>query len=228
MEYSLHRQLKEIYAGEDARTEVKLGKWRIDAVVDDELIEIQLASLSAIRGKIVALTHEHVVRVVKPIMADKLLVKRRRKNGKVAERRRSPKRGKMLDVFDELIYFRGVFPHPNLTLDLALVDVEEWRYPGQGRRRRRRGRDHQVEDQVLVAIHDTCELSTPADLISLLPDDLPMVFDTSELAVAAGIARFRAQRIAYCLRHMQAATIVGKRGRSQLYRLDHKRRAASA
>ena len=228
MEYSLHRQLKEIYAGESAQTEVRLDRWRIDAVVGDELIEIQLASLSAIRRKIIALTARHRVRLVKPIVAEKLLVKRRRRGGKVAERRRSPKRGSLLDIFDELIYFRGAFPHPNLTLDLALVDVEECRYPGHGRRWRRRTRDHQIEDQHLVAIQETRQVATAADLVALLPAELPTIFDTAELAAAAGIARYRAQRIAYCLRHMQAASVIGKRGRAQLYKLADGCRAASA
>jgi len=217
MEYSLHRQLKEIYAGEGARTEVRLGRWRIDAVVDDELIEVQLSSLAAIRKKIATLIEHHRVRVVRPIIAEKRLVKRGRRGGKVIERRMSPKRGTLVDVFDELIYFRQVFPHPNLTLDLALVDVEEWRYPGQGRRWRRKKHDFLVEDMKLLEVRDTRRICTADDLASLVTG-LPATFDTSELALAAAVPRYRAQRIAYCLRHSGAATIIGKRGRSQLYR----------
>ena len=50
METTLHRQLKQSYASSDGETEVTLGSFRIDAIRDDELIEIQCASLSALRS----------------------------------------------------------------------------------------------------------------------------------------------------------------------------------
>ena len=40
------------------------------------------------------------------------------------------------DLFDDLVHFTRVFPHRRLTLEVPLVDIEEWRYPGHGRRRR--------------------------------------------------------------------------------------------
>ncbi len=226
METSLHRQLKTMFAGEAARVEVRLGSFRIDAVVGDELIEIQHGSLGAIRKKIARLLEEHDVRVVKPIVASKTLIKRKRKGGKVAERRLSPKRGKLLDLFDELIYFTNVFPHPRLTLDVALVEVEEWRYPGHGRRRRWRANDFQVEDQKLVGVVDSHRLQTGDDLLALLDCPLPPVFHTGDLASGLGIARPLAQRIAYCLRSMQIASTVGKKGNSLLYKLAPARKAA--
>ena len=62
METSLHQQLKARYADDAARIEVKLGRFRIDAVVGDELIEIQHGSLAAIRDKIQTLVNDHDVR----------------------------------------------------------------------------------------------------------------------------------------------------------------------
>lgn len=59
METSLHRQLKRRYAGRDGETEVRLGSYRIDAVAGDELVEIQLGSLGALRDKVRALLKQH-------------------------------------------------------------------------------------------------------------------------------------------------------------------------
>src|SRR6516165_10016311 len=112
METSLHRDLKRLYAGEAAHCEVRLGRYRIDAIVDGELIEVQHGPLAAIRDKVRKLLAEHRVRVVKPIVASKQLIYLRRKGGKIARKRLSPKRGKLLDLFDELIHFTNVFPHP--------------------------------------------------------------------------------------------------------------------
>jgi hypothetical protein len=217
METSLHRELKLFCAGAEARTEVRCGSYRIDAVVGQELIEIQHGSLAAIRDKIRRLLSEHTVRVVKPIVAGKLLVKRARKNGRVVERRRSPKRGSVLDVFHELIYFTKVFPHPRLTLEIVLVDVEEWRYPGRGRRRRVRKGDFQVEDQKLVAIHDRQLLRTAGDLCLLAGCDLSTPFDTADLSRRLGVDRWVAQRVAYCLREMGAVQQIAKRGNTPIY-----------
>ena len=110
METSLHRSLKQMYAPCESQTEVKLGSYRIDAVRDDELIEIQFASLSAIRPKIKDLLHkDHLVRVVKPVVVRKRIVRQKKPDGPILSRRLSPKRGELLDFFDELIYFVSVF-----------------------------------------------------------------------------------------------------------------------
>ena len=155
METSLHRDLKRLYGGEDVQFEVPLGAHRIDVVSGGRLVEIQRGSLAAIRDKVRMLLEDHRVIVVKPIIVRKMLVKRVSKDGPVACRRLSPKRGTILDLFEELVHFGRVFPHPRLTLEVPLVDVEEWRYPGHGRRRRWRRDDYQVEDQKLIAVHET-------------------------------------------------------------------------
>ncbi len=78
METSLHRQLKNHYAAAGGLTEQRVGRYRIDVILDKQLVEIQLAPLSAIRDKIAALLKKHEVLVVKPVIARKHLVKRRR------------------------------------------------------------------------------------------------------------------------------------------------------
>ena len=92
--------------------EVRQGRFRIDAVVGDELVEVQHGPLSAIRDKVRRLLQSHRVRVVKPIVARKLLVMRRKRGGKVVRRRVSPKQGTLLSLFDDLIHFTNRRPHP--------------------------------------------------------------------------------------------------------------------
>ena len=217
METSLHRELKLRYAGPGAQTEVRLGRYRVDAVADGELIEIQNGTLSSIWAKITNLLADHRVRIVKPIVREKLLIKRRRRGGRIVYRRRSPKRGRMLDIFQELVYFTRVFPHPRLSIEAVLVDVEEYRYPGHGRRRRRRHDDFQVEDQLLVSTGESCLLHTAADLIDLLDCQLPDRFHTGELAAALGEPRWIAQRIAYCLRQTGAVRVAAKQRNAIVY-----------
>lgn len=219
METSLHRELKSLYAGRRARFEVPLGNYRIDVVSGGRLVEIQHGSLAAIRDKVRHLLDEHRVTVVKPIVIRKLLVKQSARGGKVTGRRMSPKRGRLLDLFDDLVHFTRVFPHRRLTLEVPLIDVEEWRYPGHGRRRRWRQNDHQVEDQRLVAVRQTYRLRTASDLMELIACPLPRPFHTGHLAEKLQVDRWIAQRIVYCLRKMGAVRQVGKQGNALLYEL---------
>jgi hypothetical protein len=123
----------------------------------------------------------------------------------------------MLDLFHELVYFTQVFPHPLLTLETPLVEIEELRYPGHGRRRRWRKDDQVVEDQLLAGVLQTPQYETRDDLWRLLPAKLPQPFHTGDIAASLGVARWIAQRIAYCLVKCGATREVGKAGNARLY-----------
>jgi hypothetical protein len=217
METTLHRQLKALYAGAEARIEQRVAGYRIDAIRGEQLIEIQHGGLTAIRTKTARLLEQHDVLVVKPLVAKKTLVRLTRKGGKEVSRRQTPKQATLIDVFHELVYFTRVFPHPRLTLQAPLVEVEERRYPGHGRRRRWRKDDFVVEDQRLLAVTGVHTFQAATDLLALLPVDLPQPFHSGHLAEGLGIQRWIAQRIVYCLRQMGAAAMCGKQGNTVLY-----------
>ena len=227
MEFTLHKQLKQHYCGAAGETEVRWGKYRIDAVLDDVLYEIQLGPLSAIRDKIRSLSKKHQLVVVKPIVTRKRLVKLSSKQGSVTDERWSPRRYGILNLFDELVYFTKAFPHPNLKLQVPLLSVIETRYPGRGRRRRRRQSDFQILDRELLEIEGTRSFATARDLLELLPAKLPAVFATADLAEQLQIERWLAQRIAYCLRNMGGLLVAGKRRNTMLYELPEQGRRAA-
>lgn len=226
METTLHRQLKEHYASDGALLEQRVGRYRIDVVNGKRLVEIQLSSLTAIRDKIAALLKEHRVLLVKPIIAEKQLIKRKRKGGRVVSRRRSPKRGQLLDLFEELVHFTRVFPNRRLTLEVPMISIEEWRYPGHGRRRWRRPNDFVVEDQQLVEVTGVHRYRRAEDLCEFLPQGLPRPFHTGHLAEGLGVERWIAQRMAYCLRNTGAVRVVGQRRGAWLYERASRKAAA--
>lgn len=220
METTLHRQLKEHYAGDAAAREVRLGAYRIDAIADGKLIEIQSAPLGAIRDKVRTLLTEHDVLVIKPLAARKTLIKYKRKNGPVVSTRASPRRETVCDLFIELVNFVPLFPHPRLTLDVLLTEQAEDRVPVK--KRRRRGKDYRVLDRRLVSIVETHRFRTADDVLALLPPGLPQSFTTLDLARHLGIPRWLAQKMAYCLRRIDGINDIGCFQRSRLY----ERRAA--
>lgn len=215
MESSLHRQLKELYGGSPDDCEVTVEGYRIDAVAAGRLIEVQRASLSAIRDKIATLVENHRVTLVKPIAARTLIVRRQPAGGEVASQRYSPLKRNLFHLFEELVHFGTVFPHPRLELEVVLIEQEERRMPRK--RRRFNGPDYRVEDRRLLSVISHHRFRSAADLAGLLPFQLPSPFHTQHLAEAAGIPRWLAQKMVYCLARCGAIKPVGKLSRCVLY-----------
>jgi len=215
METSLHRQLKALYCAEASSQEVRIDGFRIDAVVRGRLIEIQQGSLGALRDKVRTLLDNYDVTVVKPLVARKLLVRRKKAGGAVLSTRYSPRRETVADVFSDLVHFVGVFPHPRLTLEVVLTLQEEHRAPA--RKRRWRGPDFKVLDRMLVGVESRVTLKDSQDLASFLPSTLAEVFSTAEIAREASMPRWLAQKMAYWLRKTGAIDVAGKRGNAWLY-----------
>src|SRR6476659_8988934 len=116
METTLHRQLKQWCGG---RQEVKVAGFRVDAVDGaGRLVEVQSGALGPLRAKLTELLESHRVRVVKPVITRRRLVRRSRPDGRDLSARRSPFRGALLDVFDDLVGLARLLPHPHLSVDI--------------------------------------------------------------------------------------------------------------
>ena len=165
METSLHQQLKRLYASDQARTEVVVDGFRIDAVADDgELIEIQHASLGALRDKTRQLLPprgKHRLRIVKPIVARKRITTLTRLGGEVVRSRMSPKSCDWLELFMDLVHFSTVFPRPRLTLEAILIEAEELRVDRTPKRRR--GKPYKTLDLRLIEAGQSIQLRTIND-----------------------------------------------------------------
>jgi hypothetical protein len=206
VETTLHRQLKARYGTEaGGRSEVTLSGYRIDAVrPEGVLVEVQSGPLGPLKGKLSGLLPLHRVHVVKPVVVARRVVRRARRDGADLSARLSPKRGTIVDVFDDLVGLVRVFPHPNLCVELLEVEIDEIRVP----RRRRPG--YSVADRSLRTVVATVALRNATDLLALLPDGLDRPFTTKDLAEQICRPLAFAQRVAYCLRLSGAVDTVGK------------------
>lgn len=214
-ERALHSALKEWYSEPGDRLEVPLDGFVIDIVRDDLLIEIQTRGFSAIKRKVEDLSRRHRLRLVYPIALEKWLIKLPDADGKAATRRKSPKRGRLEDLFGELVSFPELVASENFTLELLLTREEEVRRHEPGRAWRRRG--WVTEERRLLEVADRRLFRTPGDVAALLPAAIPDEFTTADLAEAISVRRRLAQQAAYCLRRMGMIDSVGKKGRAALY-----------
>lgn len=196
--------------------EEEVDGYVVDIVRGDLLIEVQTGNFSALKQKLSDLIRRHSVRLVHPVPERKWIVRVDRDLESVLSRRRSPKRGRLEDLFQELVYIPRLIMDPNFSVEVLLVDSEDVLLDdGRGSWRRRRWSIH---DRRLLEVKDRKLFNEPRDLRSLLPNALPEEFTTKELAAASGIRPVLARKMTYCLRNMGAIDIVGRRGRSVLYR----------
>jgi hypothetical protein len=214
-ENPLHADLKAWYAQLNDRLEVPIDGFVVDIVRGDLLVEIQTGNFSALKRKMTQLTVHHPVRLVYPIAREKWIVKVAEDRESQASRRKSPKRGMVEDIFNELVSFPRLIRRANFSIDVLLIQEEEVRrYDGRRGWRRRGWVTH---ERRLLQVVDQRRFETPADLGALLPPSLPEPFTTADLAQAIGGPRRLAQRMAYCLRKLDVVAPVGKDGNTILY-----------
>jgi hypothetical protein len=216
-ERSLHASLKEWYAQPGDQFEVAVERYVIDIVRDNQLLEIQTSNFSSIKSKLIDLTRVHRVRLIFPIAQEKWIVKKLRDNGGGFTRRKSPKRGRVEDLFWEMVSFPKLLANPNFSLEVLMIREEEVRrHDGKPKWRRR---EWVVEERRLVEVVDQRLFEEPADWRALLPEKLSGPFTTRDLAEAMGIRRQLAQKMAYCLDKVRVIEVIGRRGRANLYKV---------
>lgn len=208
-EKPLHASLKQWYARPGDRFEVPVDGFVIDIVRDDLLIEIQTRNFSSIKLKLNKLARSRQVRLIYPIVQEKWIVRG-------AIRRKSPKRGRLEDLFWELVSIPQLLSNPNFSLEVLMIRQEEVRrYEGK-RKWRRRG--WVIEGHRLLEVLDQRFFGDSADWLGFLPDGLES-FTTGDLATGIATGRELAQKMAYCLREGGMIELVGRRGRANLYRV---------
>lgn len=215
MERTLHRQLKELYGPTcGGRSEVRVSGYRIDAVgPDQELIEVQTGPLGPLLGKLARLLYEGFrLRVVKPVVIERRIARKGRGRHAAISERRSPRRGQLVDVFDDLLGVARLLDVLGFRLELLEIGLREFRVPSRGRR------GYRVEDRELLRINARRTIESAADLWSLIPHEaLAEPFTTRDLRQVLERPLFFAQRVVYCLRVSGAVVVVGKRGPCRLY-----------
>lgn len=214
-EKPLHAGLKAWYQRDTDAMEVNIDNYVVDIVRGELLVEIQTQNFSSIRNKLLHLTDRHPVRLVYPVALKKWIIKTNEERAETLSRRKSPKQGRPVDVFTELVSFPHLVAHHNFTLQVLMTLEEEVRRFDRSRARRRRG--WTIQERRLLDVVEDHLFETPREFLDLLPTSLSEPFSTSELALAIGRPRRLAQKMAYCLRKMESIKPVGKRKNATLY-----------
>jgi hypothetical protein len=214
-EGALHAQLKDWYRRPGDRVEQLVDGFVVDLVRGELLVEIQTGSFAPLRRKLEQLTRHHRLRLVAPVPLVRRIV-RLGEEGEPLSVRRSPRRGRVEDIFNRLVSIPALLCQPQFELELLLTHQDELRVHRHGSAFRRRG--WVIVGRRLVSVEKRVRLTCPDDAARLLPGNLPALFDTAQLADAAAIERRLAQQMTYCLRAMGVLHTAGKRGNAIVHR----------
>ncbi len=214
-ETSLHSAIKYWYSLPGDRFESKVNDFVVDIARDDLLVEIQTKNFSATREKLGSLARNHRVRLVYPIAKEKWIAHVDPLTGRLIRRRRSPRRGTVLDLFAELMWIPEITRERNFSIEVLMIEEEETRCAdGKGSWRRR---GISIRDRELIEVVDRLVFACKEDYLNLLPEDLAQPFTNKTLAESMNIPVTHVRRMTYCLRKMGAISEVGKRKRESLF-----------
>ncbi len=219
-ESSLHQSLKMWYSLEGDMTEQKIDGYYIDILRGDQLIEIQTSNFYSIKVKLRKLLKSHKLHLVYPIPEKKYILKVDKRTGEVLSRRKSPKTGRILDLFDELIRIPDLINHKNFTLEVLIIDLDEIRCDdGKGSWRRK---GVSIVDRELTEVKKSFKFNDKHDFIDILNYKPIDQFTNKDFAKKHKIPVYKARKINYTLRKMELLIQVGKKRNEIIHKINIK------
>ncbi len=214
-EKRLHATLKFWLDADETHHEVKLPCGAVADIFDGERVtEIQNGNFSGFRIKLCRLLEEYPVTVMYPLPRKKTIYWVDPKTGDISKGNRSPKVGTFADAAPELLFIGKQLFHPNLTVKLQLIDIEEYKLQDGWGNDGKRGA-HRVE-RVPVTLGETLEIRTPDDLKGCLPAKLPARFTAADYQKCT---RLRSRRLSAALKLFVETGVVSrtKEGNKYIY-----------
>jgi hypothetical protein len=208
-ENSLHAEIIASLSRPGDNFEADLNGFIIDILRGTTAIEVQTRGLEKLIRKLRTIPPDYQFQVVYPITQTKFIIKLDQE-GQAVSRRKSPKQGRLVEIFNELVHAPTILNDPHISLVILLVEAEEiWIDDGQGSWRRKRWSIH---ERRLIRIIDQRIFHSPEDLLDLLPQSLATPFTNKELAASLRIPARLAGKITYTLRKMGLLDVISRAG----------------
>jgi hypothetical protein len=218
-EKTLHAVLKAYEDPDVDHHEIPIGNYIADIYCreTESIIEIQTANMNAMRAKLACFLPQYPVRIVYPIPAEKWIIWIDPETGELVKRNRSPLRGSFFHAFKELYRIRPFLGEENLSLELLLIDLDEYRLLDGWSRDKKRG-SHRYE-RIPLRLKDRLVLTCPQDYMQLVPEGLAEPFTSADFSKAVGFSKKGVSTVLLLLTEMGVVERVGKKGRYYLYRV---------
>ena len=218
-EKTLHAVLKNYIDPDEDHQEIPVDGCIADIFARDRITEIQTANMNAMRARLSCFLPRYPVRVVYPIPAQKWVIWIDPDTGALLKKNKSPLRGRFFHAFRELYKIRPFLKDPNLSFELLLIDMEEYRLLDGWSRNRKRG-SHRY-DRIPLRIADRMLLTCPQDYMQFVPEGLSEPFTAAEFAHEVGFRKKGFSTVLLLLTEMGVVERVGKKGNAYLYRISY-------
>lgn len=209
----LHAVLKTYIEPDEDYHEVRIGRFIADIARENEVTEIQTASVYRIRKKLEHLLEYNNVTLVYPVIEKRYIVRINEDTGKIVSERLSSRRGKPIEAFNELYSIKDFLLRDNFFLWFPEIDVSDIRSEIKGRNRR--GTKLQCVPRRLTG---ATYISNKCGYLQLLPN-LPDEFTTADIAFIARCNIKTAQCAANVLNSIGIFEKTGMKGKSFVYKL---------
>ncbi|MGN1389712.1 MAG: hypothetical protein ACI4WR_08690 [Bulleidia sp.] len=210
-EKTLHAVLKHYMDPEPSHQEVSVHGYIADLFDGNRITEIQTGSFAPMRPKLSALLGEYQSTIVHPIPAEKWISWIDPETGEITKRNKSTVTGTFYHAFRELYQIRPFLQEHNLSIDLLLIDMEEYRIQDGWSEDRKKG-SHRFE-RIPVRLTDELLLEKPEDYRAFLPESLSEPFTSAEFMKAASPRKIRTVSASSVMRILEEQGILEETGK---------------
>ncbi len=213
----LHAVLKRYYAPDASFCEVQVGRYIADVFDGKRIVEIQTRNFAYLRPKLKSFLQQYPVTLVYPLPRIRYLIWTDPETGEFGKPRKCGKQGNALCALHELYQIMPFLTHENLTVELLLFDLDEYRLLDGWSRDRKKGA---TRVERIPRGTPTCFiLKSAADYRTLLPENLPACFTVSVFRKLTKLQNRPAYSAIHVLESLGVVVRDGLDGRAAVYRL---------
>ena len=197
-------------------TEAKKRKFVADVLDGDTIYEIQTGSFAPLCDKIkwILENTSYNLTLIHPIAKNVWIRYIDSDSGKIGDRRRSPQKGSLGDLADELYYIREFISSPRFSLVIFFVDADSYKKKTV-RGKRVRSSKYELIPNELLSVY---LFKNRDDYKVFIPDSLPDPFTVKSYSAESKIFGMSAYSIVKTLVFLDFFEECGKIGRAAAYR----------
>lgn len=210
-EKQIHSVLKSYFASSLFDKEIKIGNYYADLVTETGIVEIQTQNFKKLIPKLDVFLQASHVTVVYPFHKRTRLNYFDKKTGELIKSGNFVTHKDMTDFFLELYRIKQHLNNKNLTICIAKLEVENFRYTAKDMKRRKTD----LKKTVPTKLSELIYLEEPESYRIFLPDGLPEIFTKKQFQKLCRISE--SSILIEILKYMGIIDFYGKRGNEYIY-----------
>lgn len=216
-EKSIHSLIKDMIQPDKNFQEVKVGRYIADIKQGNNIIEIQTQQFKKLTGKLsYYIQCGYHTTVIYPVVENKYINWIDPSDNEIVERRKSPTKGVIQNIFKELYWIIDCLDNSLIDLQIVTLDAEEYKYlDGYGQNAKKRATKI---DKVPTKINNVITIKSKSDLSVLIPTTLQnKSFTIKEFKKESKFSSSWASSGLKLLREHNIIHIVEKKGNAFIY-----------